>query len=120
MRADHVDWAGVPFLPVFHHDATFFRQPGLFAFVHRQGEHRTLLLVGHGESIASDVEGHPLRAEALGLGWNELNVCTRASLRVDRLVLTAHIIKRCLPLLNLLETQSRASPSASGEARRRA
>ena len=85
--------------------------------MHRQDEHRTLLFVGHGESIASSVDGHALWGEALGLGFNELDVCTRAVERVDRLILTAHIIKRCTPLLNVLEEQGR--PGAS-PARRRA
>jgi hypothetical protein len=121
MRGDQVDWAGVPFLALFHHDASFVRQPGIFAFVHREGEHRTLLFVGHGDNLASDVESHLLRGEALRLGWNELNVCTRASARVDRLVLTAHIVKRCLPLLNLLsDDQDQRSPACTIKRRRRA
>ena len=67
MASNNADWAGVPFLPVFHHDAHFFRCPGLYAFVHRQGAHRTLLFVGHGDSIASSLDGHALWGEALGL-----------------------------------------------------
>jgi hypothetical protein len=119
MRQGDVEWAGVPFLPVFHRDAHFFRRPGLFAFVHRGSMDRTLLLVGHSENIASSVEAHPLCGEALRLGFNELDVCTRAEARVDRLVLTAHIIKRCSPLLNILEEQARPYSAAAAELERR-
>ena len=121
MAYDQVDWAGIPFLPVFHHDARFFRQPGLYAFVRRCGEDRTLLFVGHGENLASAVTGHPLWGEALKLGFNELDVCTRATERVDRLILCAHLIKRCSPLLNLLEEQAEPYRAARArEARHRA
>lgn len=120
MANGHVDWAGVPFLPVFHHDARFFRCAGLYAFVHRQGDERTLLFVGHGETIAASVQGHALWGEALRLGFNELDVCTQAVTRVDRLILTGHIVSRCAPLLNLLEEQGRPCPMIAEPARRRA
>ena len=105
-----VTWAGVPFLPVFHHDGRFFRGPGLYAFVRRCGEERLLLYVGQADNIASAMAGHRLWADALKLGFNELDVCTKAVPRVDRLILTAHIAKRCAPLLNLLEEQATPSP----------
>jgi hypothetical protein len=106
MHHDRVDWAGVPFLPVFHHDGRFFRGPGLYGFVRRVGDERTLLFVDHAESIAAATTNHLLWVDALRLGFNELNVCTRAVERVDRLVLRAHIVKRCSPLLNLLQDES--------------
>ena len=101
-----VDWAGVRFLAVFQHDARFFRSPGLFAFVQRgAGEHRTLLFVDQSDNIAASLDGgHGLWADALWLGFNELNVATPVDQRVDRLLLRARIVKRCLPLLNLVET----------------
>ena len=121
MKDCHVGWAGVPFLPVFHHDARFFRQPGLYAFVHRRGEDRTLLFVGHADNIAAAVDGNPLWGEALQLGFNELDVCTKAKARVDRLILAAHVVRRCSPLLNVLEEQAQPHPSsAPAGARRRA
>ena len=102
-----VDWAGVRFVPIYHHDGRFFRGPGLFAFVRRgEDEDRTLLFVGHSESIASAVSGHRLWAEALGLGFNELNINLKATEKVDRLVLQAHIIKRCEPILNVLNDEA--------------
>ena len=98
-----VEWAGVRFTPMFHHDGRFFRQPGLFALVHSQGERRTLLFVDHADNIAVATSGHRLFGEALRLGFNELNINLDAVDRVDRLLLRGHIIKRCEPLLNVLE-----------------
>jgi hypothetical protein len=82
-----IDWAGVPFFAVFHHDGHFFRAPGLYGFVRNLCGVRTLLFVDHTDNIAVATEGHRLWGEA----------------RIDRLVLRAHIIKRCEPLLNVLE-----------------
>ena len=104
-----VDWAGVRFLSVFQYDAGFFRSPGLFAFVHRgAAEHRTLLFVDQSDNIAASLDGgHRLWADALRLGFNELNVATPMDERVDRLLLRAHLIKRCSPLLNVIEAWPR-------------
>jgi hypothetical protein len=54
MGIDEIEWAGVRFLPLYRHDARFFRCPGLWAFARREfsGE-RTLLYVDHAENIAS-------------------------------------------------------------------
>ena len=120
MSNDQVVWAGVPFLPVFHHDGRFFRCPGLFAFVHSAASDRTLLFVGESDNIASEVESHPCWGEALKLGFNELDICTKAAERLDRLILTAHIVKRCTPLLNLLEEQAGSARSSAVDVRRRA
>ena len=77
----------------------------LFAFVHRgAGEHRSLLFVDQNENIAASLDGgHRLWADALRLGFNELNVGTPMGERVDRLLLSAHVIRRCSPLLNVIE-----------------
>ncbi len=101
-----VDWAGVRFTAIFQHDGHFLRSPGLFAFVHRgAGEHRTLLYVDQSDNIAVSLDGgHRLWADALRLGFNELNVFTPLSERVDRLLLRAHVVMRCSPLLNVIET----------------
>ena len=119
-----VDWAGVRFTAVFQHDAHFFRTPGLFAFVHRgAGEHRTLLFVDHSDNIAASLDGgHRLWADALRLGFNELNVATPVGERVDRLLLRAHIVRRCSPLLNVIESGSRQSQTQGADVgqRRRA
>ncbi len=113
----HVEWAGVRFWAVFHGDGGFFRSPGLFAFVHRgAGEHRTLLFVEQSDNIAASLDGgHRLWAEALQLGFNELNLATPMIERVDRLLLHAQIVKRCSPLLNLI-----TAPQAEATLLRRA
>ena len=105
--AQETDWAGVPFLPVFHHDGRFFRTPGLYAFVRNLCGMRTLLYVDHADNIAVATEGHGHWGELIRLGCNELDVNTRAAERIDRLVLKAHIVKRCEPLLNVLEEHGR-------------
>ncbi len=117
-----VDWAGVRFTAVFQHDGHFFRSPGLFAFVHRgAGEHRTLLFADHSDNIAVSLDGgHRLWADALRLGFNELNVATPVGERVDRLLLRAHIVKRCSPLLNVIEAgPQQAEPQWADAALRR-
>jgi hypothetical protein len=114
MGIDEVEWAGVRFVPLYRHDARFFRCPGIWAFARREwsGE-RTLLYVDHSDNIAGAVAGHRLCSDALRLGFNELNINFKAVERVDRLLLKGHIVKRCGPLLNLLEeeTPTRAGSS---------
>jgi hypothetical protein len=107
MGVDEIEWAGVRFLPLYRHDARFFRCPGLWAFAHRQpsGE-RTLLYVDHAENIAGAVDGHRLVSDAITLGFNEIHINIKAFERVDRLLLKGHIIRRCGPLLNLLEAEA--------------
>ena len=116
-----VDWAGARFVAVFQHDGHFFRGPGLFAFVHRgAGEHRTLLFVDQSDNIAASLDGgHRLWADALRLGFNELNVVTPAGERVDRLLLRAHIVRRCSPLLNVIEPGSRQAETHVADSGRR-
>jgi len=115
MRCGEFEWAGVRFLPLYHHDARFFRCPGLWAFVRREvSGDRTLLYVDHSDNIASAVIGHCLWGDALGLGLNELHINLKAVERVDRLLLKGHIVKRCEPLLNVLEngTIDQTGPAA--------
>ena len=116
-----VGWAGVQFTAVFQHDGHFFRNPGLFAFVQRgAGEHRTLLYVDQSHNIAASLDGgHRLWADALRLGFNELNVATPVGERVDRLLLRAHIVRRCSPLLNVIEPGSRQPQTQADAAGRR-
>ena len=112
------------FLAIAPRDAHFFRSPGLFAFVHRgAGEHRTLLYVDQSENLAANLDGgHRLWGEALKLGFDELNVVIPVDVRIDRLQLRTHIIKRCTPLLNLVEAGPRRAdmPSAEASVRQRA
>lgn len=108
----------MPFLSVHHHDGGLFRQPGLFGLVHRVGDERTLLYVGEAENIASAYRRQAIWSEALGLGLNELNVALHVVERIDRLILRGHIVKRCEPLLNLLneaQPPAAAARPASGE-----
>jgi len=120
MDYGEIEWAGVRFLPLYHHDARFFRCPGVWAFVRREvSGDRTLLYVDHTDNIASAVAGHRLWSEALGLGLNELNISLKAVDRVDRLLLKGHIVKRCEPLLNLLDEAAQLR-AGSAHIRRRA
>jgi hypothetical protein len=112
-----IEWAGVPFVPMHHHDGRMFRVPGLYAFVARGGDgRRTLLYVDHAENISVTAgPGHPQWVDALRLGMNELHVCLRARERIDRLILRGHLIKRCGPLLNVLaEADADAGARALG------
>ena len=72
-----IDWAGVPFLAVFHHDGHFFRAPGLYGFVRNLCGVRTLLFVDHTDNIAVATEGHRLWGEVIRLGCNELHINTK-------------------------------------------
>jgi hypothetical protein len=119
MRTETIAWAGVPFLPLFHRDGRFFRCPGLFAFVRRDGEERTLLYVDQAESIAAATGVHKLWGELIQLGCNELHVNLKAVARIDRLILRAHIVKRCEPLLNLLEEGAAPPPEIAPVSDRR-
>ncbi len=113
MDGDEIEWAGVRFLPLNHHDARFFRCPGLWAFVRREASgERTLLYVDQSDNVAGAVIGHRLWSEALGLGLNELNINLKAIERVDRLLLKGRLIKRCEPLLNLLDDDAPSSASS--------
>jgi hypothetical protein len=113
MGIEEMEWAGVRFLPLYRHDGRFFRAPGLWGFARReQSGERTLLYIDHADNIAGAVSGHRLLGDALRLGFNELHINLKAVERVDRLLLKGHIVKRCSPLLNLLEDEapSRAEP----------
>lgn len=107
---DAVDWAGVPFLPLYIHDGRLLHAPGLFAFVARDpGGARTLLFVDHTDCIARDARmGHPRWREAVELGFNELHVCLRAGARIDRLQLVDRIVRHERPPLG--RNGSAASP----------
>ncbi len=104
MDEGEFEWAGVRFWAVSHHDARHIRGPGLYGFVRRgPGEERVLLYVDHADGIAQAAgPGHPLWAEAMGLGMNEVHVCLKARERLDRLQLRHHLVKRTGPILNLL------------------
>ena len=97
-------WAGVPFLAIAHHDAHFLRAPGLYGFARRHGPGaRVLLYLDHADDIARAASpAHPLWADALRLGMNELHVCLKARERLDRLQLRHHLIRRVEPILNLV------------------
>ena len=115
-----VEWAGVPFLILGHHEGRIVRAPGLWAFVRREasGEH-TMLWVDHADDIAA-VAGppHARWADALRLGLNELHVCLAAKTRIDRLQLRAHLVRRTEPLLNVLEEAHPPSAVSAPAARR--
>jgi hypothetical protein len=109
-----IDWAGVRFTAMHHHDAKMMRAPGLFAFVRRQawGE-RSLLYVGHADCIAELANpAHALWADALQLGMNEVDVCLEPQARIDRLILHGLVVDRLNPILNLLQTEAASAPAA--------
>ena len=104
-------WAGIQFEALGPHDGRFFRTPGVYAFVRRgcDGE-RTLLYVDHADCIANFAySGHPQWPDALRLGMNELHLCRAARERIDRLLVVDRLVRRCHPLLNVLE-EARADP----------
>lgn len=116
---DHViEWAGVRFWRVGHHDGRFFREPGLYAFARAHAERGPVLLfAGHTEDLARDAgPACPAWPDALRLGMNELHVARPMPVRVDRLQLLSRVVRRAGPLLNVLEE---AHPPAA-ERRRRA
>ncbi len=106
MEAWQAEWAGVRFWSLFMGDAHFHRRPGVYAFVQRIGHHRTILFVDHADNIATALDGHHDRwVDAQRLGFNELNLNLEAVERTDRLLLRGHIIKRCSPILNVIDQQ---------------
>jgi len=44
--------------------------------------------------------------DAIRLGFNEIHINIKAVEHVDRLLLKGYVIKRCGPLLNLLEEEA--------------
>ncbi len=100
-----VTWVGVEFAAVHHRDGRMFRQPGLFAFVRRAAQSEPLLLfVGETDTLAQFAgPTHPLWADALRLGMDELHIRFPIAKRLDRLQLLSRIVRREQPLLNLLE-----------------
>ena len=103
-----IDWAGVRFTPLHHHDARMMRAPGLYAFVRRQpwGE-RSLLYVGHADCVAEQAHSaHEHWADALQLGMNEVDVCLKPHARIDRLILHKLLVNRLSPILNILGAES--------------
>jgi hypothetical protein len=121
MDEGEFEWAGVRFLAVGHHDACRVRGAGLYGFVRRgAGDERVLLYVDHADCIALAAHvGHPLWAEALGLGMNEIHVCLKAHSRLDRLQLRHHLIRRTGPILNLLGAEESRDPGLSAPSARR-
>lgn len=98
------DWAGYGFHALGRHDAHFIKRPGLYAFVARRDEARTLLFVGETDCIARTVDAsHPQWAAASRLGMDELHVFLQPRGRLERLLVLDRVIRRCEPLLNLLE-----------------
>lgn len=77
-----------------------------------------LLFVDHADDIASAVAGHRYWAEALRLGFNELDINVKAVERVDRLLLRGHIIRRWQPLLNVLDEATADSSPVGASALR--
>lgn len=103
--AGEFDWAGVAFKPLAARDLHMLSAPGLYGLVRRlpTGE-RVLLYVGHAEVLAEAATAEPRAwAEAARLGLNEVHVHLRAHLRIDRLQLAAHLVKRVQPLLNVVD-----------------
>jgi hypothetical protein len=95
-----MDWAGVRFLGVDHHDLRRMRGPGLFGFVRLGPGRRTLLYVDQSDCVREAVAAaaKPWR-EALALGMDAACVCPMGE-RMDRLILKSHLIRRLTPRLN--------------------
>jgi hypothetical protein len=97
------DWAGYTFHELGRHDGRFIKTPGIYAFVARLGGERTLLFAGETECIASAVDAtHPQWDAASGLKMKELHVFLQARDRIEGLLVLDRIVRRCTPLLNLL------------------
>lgn len=111
------DWAGVPFLSLYHRDGRMIRGPGLWGFVRREPSGDcTLLFIDHAEAInEAAAPGRPRWTDALILGMNEVHVCLKAKARIDRLQLRSHIIRRVGPLLNVLDEAHPVSGAALDE-----
>jgi hypothetical protein len=68
--------AGVPFLPLDHHDGGRIRGGGLFVFVRRSGPRRVILHMELAEAIDRRARpGHPRWDWAITNGLNELLIC---------------------------------------------
>lgn len=118
MDTGEIDWAGTRFIAVSHHDARFFKAPGLYGYARRawNGE-RVLLYLGHAEVIALDAcPGAPMWNEALALGMNELHINLRAAERLDRLQLADRIVRRAGPILNLVGQEDKGPTLRQAEA----
>ena len=104
MTGGEVDWVGVAFTPLHHHDARFFRAPGLYAFVRRCPQHGPLMLfAGQAENLAQEATpSHPVWPEALRLRMEELHICQPIPRRVDRLQLLSRIVTRVQPIMNVI------------------
>lgn len=105
------DWAGYGFHALGHHDGAFIKQAGLFGFVRRTDEDRLLLFIGHSELIANTADpAHPAWGDALALGMNELHVFTKARDRTERLMVLHRVVRRCTPLLNVMDGAEETPP----------
>lgn len=101
MDPGETEWAGVRFLAIHPRDLSMMRGPGLYGLVRRGPTAPCLLFIGQGENIREAAAAAPgIRAAALGLGMDEACVCLTARDRVDRLILTAHVLKHLRPPLN--------------------
>ena len=100
-----VDWVGVAFTPMHHHDARFFRTPGLYALVRRCPERGPLMLfAGQAENLAIEAgPSHPAWVEALRLGLDELHLRQPIARRIDRLQLLSRIVTRVQPIMNVID-----------------
>jgi hypothetical protein len=119
---NEIQWAGVRFLALFHHDARLVRLPGLFAFVHRGvGDDRTLLFVDHADCIArAAIPSHAIWSEARWHGMNEVHICLTACERLDRLQLKAHLLRRLQPPLNRMADENVGDNARAAVVRRAA
>jgi hypothetical protein len=98
------DWAGYGFVAVGHHDGRFIHAPGVFGFVRRCGAERVLLYAGEAEDLSAAAgPAHPAWAEALRLGMSEVHLFTRPRDRLERLLVLDRVVRRCLPILNVVE-----------------
>jgi hypothetical protein len=72
--------AGVPFMPLFHHDGRMMRAGGLFAFARRDGRRRLILHMEFAEAInRRAICGHPRWEWVISQGLNELLVSFASS-----------------------------------------
>ena len=105
-------WTGIAFAEFGHRDGRFLHAPGLFGFVRRYTSDDCLLLfAGQAEDLAREAgPSHPMWAEALRLGLNELHVHQPVLRRVDRLELLARVVRHPQPILNCLEEATASLP----------
>ena len=104
MAKGTVDWAGLSFMPLHHHDGRFFRAPGLYGLVRDAGETgRLLLFVGQADNLAVETSSASRTwVDALRLGMNELHVLQPIARRIDRLQLLSRIVRHEKPILNVI------------------